>query len=129
MTELMPSLCNDCVARNQCGNDDVKMCVSYIKEVKIKCDDCKFEPECADYGWLGCKKFTPAPSEPMTNEEWFCQLPTEQKAEWICSVHEKCYYCGAKRVSDREHCPFGDGKCRNNKHEFALWLKQPHTKE
>lgn len=38
MTELMPSLCNDCVARNQCGNDDVKMCISYTKEAKIKCE-------------------------------------------------------------------------------------------
>ena len=63
----------------------------------------------------------------MTNEEWLRQCTTEQLAEWICSVHEKCYYCGAKRISDRERCPFGDGKCRNNKHEFAMWLKQPHT--
>ena len=80
-----------------------------------------------DYGWLGCKKFTPAPSEPQTNEEYLKSYDTEQLAEWICSVHEKCYYCGAKRISDRECCPFGDGKCRNNKHEFAMWLKQPHT--
>ena len=65
----------------------------------------------------------------QTNEEWIHTLNTEQLAELICSVHEKCYYCGAKRVSEREYCPFGDGKCRNNKHEFAMWLKQPHREE
>lgn len=62
----------------------------------------------------------------MTEQEYIQTCNTEQLAEWICSVHEKCYYCGAKRISDRERCPFGDGKCRNNKHEFAMWLKQPH---
>lgn len=65
----------------------------------------------------------------QTEQEYIQTCNTEQLAEWICSVHEKCYYCGAKRVSDREHCPFGDGKCRNNKHEIAMWLKQPHTNE
>ena len=65
----------------------------------------------------------------LTEQEWLQTASTEQLAEWICSVHEKCYYCGAKRVSDREHCPFGDGKCRNNKHEFAMWLNQPHPNE
>ena len=83
MTELMPSLCNDCVARNQCGNDDVKMCASYIKEVKIRCDDCKFVEGCVDYGWDGCRKFTPKPSEPMTNEEWLKSKDTADLAEWI----------------------------------------------
>ena len=68
-------------------------------------------------------------STPMTEQEYIQTCNTEQLAEWICSVHEKCYYCGAKRVSDREHCPFCDGKCRNNKHEFAMWLKQPHTEK
>jgi hypothetical protein len=63
----------------------------------------------------------------MTNEYFLQTATTEELAEWICSVHEKCYYCGAKRISDRERCPFSDGKCRNNKHEFAMWLKQPHN--
>ena len=71
----------------------------------------------------------PKNGKPMTEQEWIHTMNTKQLAEWICSVHEKCYYCGAKRVSDREHCPFGDGKCRNNKHEIAMWLKQPHTEK
>ena len=67
--------------------------------------------------------------EPLTNEEWLHTLNTEQLAEWICSVREKCYYCGAKQISDRDNCPFRDGKCRNNKHEFEMWLKQPHKEK
>ena len=51
--------------------------------VKTKCDDCKFVENCVDYGWKDCKKFTPKPNEPMTNEEWFCKLSTEEKAEVI----------------------------------------------
>lgn len=61
------------------------------ERVKIKCDDCKFEPECADYGWLGCKKFTPAPSEPQTNEEMLRGCTFEEMAgaiyEWYSQGH------------------------------------------
>jgi hypothetical protein len=68
----------------------------------------------------------PKNGKPMTNEEWLKQCNTEQLAEWICSVREKCYYCGAKQIPDREHCAFGDEFCRINRHEFVMWLKQPH---
>ena len=30
------ALCSDCVARNQCGNDNVTFCLSYIKNVPLK---------------------------------------------------------------------------------------------
>lgn len=33
-----------------------------------------------------CSKYEPresAKAKPMTNEEWFCQLSTEKKAEWL----------------------------------------------
>ena len=30
------ALCNDCVCRNQCGNDNVTFCISYVKEVPTK---------------------------------------------------------------------------------------------
>ena len=48
---------------------------------KIKCDDCKFEQDCVDYGWEGCKKYTPKPKVEQTNEEWFDSLTTEDKAK------------------------------------------------
>lgn len=59
--------------------------------VKIRCDDCKFVDNCVDYGWDGCRKFTPTPSEPMTNEEWLRTASTEQLAEWLAFlVYEVC---------------------------------------
>lgn len=106
MTELMPSLCNDCISRNQCGKDDVKMCASYIKEIKIKCDDCKFVENCVDYGWDGCKKFTPTPSTPQTNEEWLRTLPADERVKEILSRG----FMTEKRTAE----------------EFVEWLKQPH---
>ena len=30
------TLCSDCVARNQCGNDTVVFCLSYVKNVPLK---------------------------------------------------------------------------------------------
>ena len=119
MTELMPSLCNDCVARNQCGKDDIKMCASYVKEVKIKCDDCKFVEDCVDYGWDGCKKFTPT-QKPMTNEEWLRSCNTEQLAELIALI------CGSNILSVWRimyHCADSDVDA------VKMWLKKPHSFE
>lgn len=50
--------------------------------------------------------------ENYTNEEWFCELPTEEKAKFMCNIYEM-------------------GK--NGKEYFMRldkaveWLKQPHT--
>ena len=30
-----------------------------LGNIKIKCDYCKFVEDCVDYGWDGCRKFTP----------------------------------------------------------------------
>ena len=30
------ALCDDCVAKNQCGNDNVVFCLSYVKDVPTK---------------------------------------------------------------------------------------------
>lgn len=62
----------------------------------------------------------------MTNEEWFNGLTTKEKAKWLCDVREHCYYCGAKQIPDRVHCPFGNDKCMNNPHEFEMWLQEEH---
>ena len=62
----------------------------------------------------------------LTNEEWLEQASTEEKAKFILDIKEHCYYCGAKQIPDRERCPFRDGKCRNNLHEFLGWLKEKH---
>jgi hypothetical protein len=61
------------------------------ERVKINCDDCKFVEDCVDYGWYGCKKFTPAPSEPQTNEEMLRGCTFEEMAgaiyEWYSQGH------------------------------------------
>ena len=101
--------------------------------VKIKCDDCKFQEECVDYGWQECKKFTQKASEPMTNEEWFTGLSTEEKAKWLFRLTYKCYWCGREytprslSLYNEKECPFK--KCLDDSKGFEKWLKQPHTKE
>lgn len=117
MTELIPSLCNDCVARSQCGNDDVKMCASYIKEIKIKCDDCKFVDNCVDYGWDGCRKFTPKPSEPMTNEEYLRSANVNDMAR-----------CIATKLLELARREYGIYDVVDYATIFE-WLKQSHTNE
>ena len=91
--------------------------------VKIKCDDCKFVDECVDYGWEGCKKFTPAPSKPLTNEEWLRTATTEQLAKEILTiVDEEILYAWHKeyhKVDDYW----------NDKDAVLMWLKQPHTEK
>ena len=73
--------------------------------VKIKCDDCKFCEECVDYGWQGCRKFTPKPHKPMTNEEWLRTLPTEERVKEILNRG----FMTEERTAE----------------EFVEWLKQP----
>ena len=94
--------------------------------VKIKCDDCMYEGECADYGWDGCIHFIPKPSTEQTNEEWFGGLSTEDKAEWLCS---KEYYC--EFIDGCNYCPLFEAdkhRCLDlsNKELWELWLKEKH---
>ena len=82
---------------------------------KIKCDDCKFEVECTDYGWDGCTKFTPKPSTKQTNEEWFTSLSTEEKAKAIvCLAHN------ASALAIEYHCADSDVEA------ISIWLKEVH---
>ena len=57
---------------------------------------------------------------PMTNENWFCNMYTEAKAEWLAD-HMKCSKCPQQNRCNEYH-----GGC------VALmleWLKQPHQGE
>lgn len=82
-----------------------------MTDVKIRCDDCKFVENCVDYGWKDCKKFTPKQSEPMTNEEWFCGLSTEEKAECLTNISFNTGYDSYNIVLRK----------------MVEWLKQPHA--
>jgi hypothetical protein len=50
----------------------------------------------------------------MTNEEWFCQLPTGEKAEFFANIYPKSVGEALIKISN------GD------KEKWELWLKQPH---
>lgn len=50
--------------------------------------------------------------KPKTNEEWFCSLPTEEKAKFMCNIYEMGKN-GKKYFMRLDKC--------------MEWLKQPHT--
>ena len=41
--------------------------------------------------------------KPMTNEEWFCSLPTEEKAKWL-QEHMDCSNCDCNVVKTTTYC-------------------------
>lgn len=98
------------------------------ERVKIKCDDCKFVDDCVDYGWEGCKKFTPAPSEPLTNEEYMRSCTTEQLAKVIINIafsegfDSVRFKCGTNYYCDSRLHPYKDAE----KILIKEWLKAPH---
>jgi DnaJ-class molecular chaperone len=55
--------------------------------------------------------------EVQTNEEWFCNLPTEEKAGFF-SHEMRCEFC-----PNQEQC---DSLGANCKVLWEWWLKQPH---
>ena len=56
--------------------------------------------------------------EPLTNEDWFCSLSTEEKAEWL----SKHFHCGDCIFEKPVCCGEYDG-CKS---EFVKWLKEKH---
>ena len=54
-----------------------------------------------------CSKCNGTGQVEQTNEEWFCQLPTEEKAVVIMNIRNLAVY----------------------KEQIVEWLKQPHTNE
>lgn len=85
-----------------------------VGNIKIRCDDCKFVEDCVDYGWDGCKKFTPKPSEPMTNEEFMRSCSADELAGTIYEWYTLGYTRGK------------NGKKLNSVTEIVGWLKEKH---
>lgn len=73
----------------------------------IKCDFCD-----------GTGVFITNAVEPVTNEEWFDNLSTEEKARFF-SYEMRCEFC-----PNQEQC---DSLGANCKILWELWLKQPHA--
>lgn len=61
-------------------------------------------------------------TEPLTNEERYCQLSTEEKAKWLSDVLYACMRCGD--MNGKGYCPFG--KCITEKEDALVWLKEEH---
>ena len=55
----------------KCPNCDGKGVV-HVRNIHAICGKCK------GFGWIDEPQ-----KKPQTNEEWFCGLPTEEKAKWI----------------------------------------------
>ena len=62
------------------------------------------------YDILKCTAFKDK-GVPMTNEEWFCTLSTEEKAKWL---EEKMTWAAQEQ---------GTFTAKG----WEMWLKQPHT--
>ena len=55
----------------------------------------------------------------LTNEEWFCNLSTEEKAEFFVKIEMSAMHPVKRGAVDMEKFI----------EEVAEWLKQPHIKE
>ena len=54
---------------------------------------------------------------PMTNEEWFCKLSTEEKAEFLVMIQMSVMHPVKRGAVDMEKFI----------EEVVEWLEQPHT--
>lgn len=63
---------------------------------------------------IKCNKCNGTGEMPMTNEEWFCQLPTEEKAEWLYD-----HYVNAR--ADEYY-----GRQEKTLSEYQKWLVDVH---
>ena len=56
-------------------------------------------------------------NEMATNEDWFCNLSTEDKAKWLSQRSQILYDCGQRDVFPKIMY----------EEDWEWWLKQPHT--
>ena len=64
--------------------------------------------------------------EPMTNEEWFTSMSTEEKAEFAMRVFKNCAWC--LDGGSPNECPFNEFlHCpAESKENMVKWLKEIH---
>ena len=77
------------------------------------CDSCKKQRTCWDKNY--CEKYER--NREQTNEEWFCGLSTEQKAEVFLKFQNRGI--NARSEVSLVQLP--------TKYDVVNWLKQPHT--
>ena len=97
MTEPKKEKCEAC-----CGSGYINF---WTDDGHISMRTCR---RCDGYGYIEAK--------PMTNEEWFCQLPTEEKAKFFVMIEMSAMH------------PVKRGSIDTKKfiEDVTEWLKQPH---
>ena len=105
MTEPKEEKCEAC-----CGSGYINF---WTDDGHISMRTCR---RCDGYGYIKVK--------PMTNEEWFCQLPTEEKAVIFSLLSYRCNICDGTPTNQ---CPFD--RCVRGLKDFIKWLKEPHREE
>ena len=81
------------------------------------CKDCNNRKYCEDYKpnkWQ-CEDY----ESQHTNEEWFCQLPTEEKAKFFVMIEMTAMHPIKRGAVDMEKFI----------EEVVEWLKQPHKEK
>ena len=64
----------------------------------------------------------------QTNEEWFCQLSTEEKAEWIANdINERVKL--ALHDSELNDGDVDADYYMEDADDWSEWLKQPHKEQ
>ena len=102
-------VCGGTGTSNTCVNGTFKPCTF--------CDGTgEYEPFDAD---VELDKLYPTE---QTNEEWFCQLPTDKKAEFMGDIWGRGYLKG----HFDGNFEFGE---KQDKAYWEMWLKQPHTEK
>ena len=71
-----------------------------------------------------CTKCNGSGEHEQTNEEWFCGLSTEEKAEWLLNTFDLCG-AGCSNCFVQKFCFLGNDKTL--KEMFVEWLKEKHN--
>ena len=119
MTECVKIRCDDCKFVENCVDYGWQECKKFTpkpREPMTKlCNTCEYLKFCARSGIedVGCDRYK---RDTTTNEEWFCTLPTEEKAKAMVEV------------STRD-CLITKRYYEYLLKEITKWLKQPHREE
>ena len=96
---------------SECNGDGI---IFYPNGTHKICNECGGSGRIADrFNAVDLLEVMGKVKQPLTNEEWFCGLSTEEKAEWIFN----------DRVEQSDWWYEQQG---HTKAEVIEWLKQPH---
>ncbi len=92
----------------------------------MKCDGCTHAERCPakeEHG--GAKRCSAFKPKEMTNEEWFCSLSTEEKANFLLRIFGNCGWC--RDGGNPKFCPTDfENSCLFEDDGLVKWLKEKH---